>query len=171
LLYTVEGVLVSKSASRVVVVMPEERAGTYEKLRLEVIIDELGIGPIRGVTKALEELDNSFIAAGDMPLVKLELVDFIMARTRRQALMTASQGTWTGPRAPPRLLLQARNGHARGGGGEERLLDHIRAQESGGGYLPYGIPPRLRHCLRDVDTPRDLTEVASLLKPAMGVVP
>lgn len=173
LLYTVEGVLASRSVSRIVVVASGDRAWTYEELGLEILVDELGVGPIGGLITALEELGSCFIVAGDMPLVRPELVDLLVARCREASadacLPVHGDGT-------PEPLLAPYSGRVlrilkdRVSRGEYSVMSALRGARVC--YLPWEeMLPHLRRCLMDVDTPLDLAEVALLLRPAAGAVP
>ena len=67
----------ARRIDEVILVASPENAGRLEKLGYRTLVDKLSVGPIGGVYTALE-LGDAFIAAGDMPLLVPELIDYMV---------------------------------------------------------------------------------------------
>jgi molybdopterin-guanine dinucleotide biosynthesis protein A len=80
ILHAIENVLKAERIDEAVIVASREKKEVFEGLGFEVIVDELKIGPIGGLYTALRELGDVFVIAGDMPAIKPEFVDYIMAK-------------------------------------------------------------------------------------------
>lgn len=76
--YTIERLLKSKSIEEVVIITLQERKDKFKDLGVRILIDKLEIGPIGGVYTALVKLGDVFIAAGDMPNINPEFVNYII---------------------------------------------------------------------------------------------
>lgn len=79
ILHTIERLESADRIDEVVIVASPRNAGKLEKLGYEVVVDGLSVGPIGGIYTALS-LGDAFVAAGDMPLLVPEFVDFIVKR-------------------------------------------------------------------------------------------
>ncbi len=86
LLYTLERLKKARRIERIVLIASPHSAKKLKKLGYPVLVDELSIGPIGGIYTALK-LGDSFIVAGDMPMLVPEFVDFILEcfeKTKKQ---------------------------------------------------------------------------------------
>ncbi|WP_456366522.1 molybdenum cofactor guanylyltransferase MobA [Thermococcus sp.] len=77
--HTIERLKSADSIDEVVVVASPENAEKLRALGYRVVVDELLVGPIGGIYKALS-LGDAFVVAGDMPLLVPEFVDFMVER-------------------------------------------------------------------------------------------
>lgn len=76
--YCVERIEMSKKVEEIVIVSKEEYKDYFESKGLRVLVDDLLIGPIGGIYKALTTFENALVVAGDMPLIVPELLDFMI---------------------------------------------------------------------------------------------
>jgi len=68
----------AKRIERVYLVASKGKGKKFEGLGFPVLEDPYCVGPIGGLLYSLETLGSCFIAAGDMPLICPEFVDFIV---------------------------------------------------------------------------------------------
>ncbi|WP_297073930.1 molybdenum cofactor guanylyltransferase MobA [Thermococcus sp.] len=80
--HTIERLKSADSVDEIVIVASPENAEKLKALGYRVVVDELLVGPIGGIYKALS-LGDAFVVAGDMPLLVPEFVDFVVKRFER----------------------------------------------------------------------------------------
>ncbi|USG99328.1 molybdenum cofactor guanylyltransferase MobA [Thermococcus argininiproducens] len=85
--HTIERLVKAENIEEVVVITFKEKEHEFKKLGLKILIDKFKIGPIGGVYTALVELGDVFIAAGDMPNINPEFVDYIIKKFHRSRPM------------------------------------------------------------------------------------
>ena len=78
-LHTIERLQSADSINEIAIVASPKNAEKLKALGYRVVVDELLVGPIGGIYKALS-LGDTFVVAGDMPLLVPEFVDFIVER-------------------------------------------------------------------------------------------
>lgn len=81
--HAVERLQSASFIDEVVLVASPDNARKLRGLGPEVIVDELTIGPIGGVYTALS-LGDAFVAAGDMPMIVPEFVDYLIREFGRR---------------------------------------------------------------------------------------
>ncbi|NJE09770.1 molybdenum cofactor guanylyltransferase MobA [Thermococcus sp. MAR1] len=79
--YALERIESASLIKEVVIVASPDNAGRLRSLGYEVVVDELSIGPMGGVYTALG-VGDSFVVAGDMPLIVPEFVDRMIREFR-----------------------------------------------------------------------------------------
>ncbi len=78
ILHVIERLHQARSIDDVYVIASPVRVNALRKIGIENIIeDNLLIGPIGGILIALEQLGDTFIVAGDMPLLNPLFIDYI----------------------------------------------------------------------------------------------
>jgi len=87
ILYTVEELETAKGIDEIALVASRDNAEKLRKLGYPIVVDELLIGPMGGVYTALS-LGDAFIAAGDMPFIVPEFVDFLISEFRKSGKVT-----------------------------------------------------------------------------------
>ncbi|AEH24334.1 molybdenum cofactor guanylyltransferase MobA [Pyrococcus yayanosii] len=75
--YALQGLEMSRYIDEVVIIAAPENAQRLRELGYRVVIDRLLVGPIGGIYIALS-LGDAFVAAGDMPSIIPEFVDYII---------------------------------------------------------------------------------------------
>ena len=82
--YVIKALDNSSFINEVLISTTDKFRDDYGRLGYKVILDDLMMGPIGAVYLAVREFGDCFIAAGDMPLLKTELVDIIIGKFYRE---------------------------------------------------------------------------------------
>jgi len=78
IMHTIEKLSGAKYIDELFIVTSEDRRKSFKKLGFEVLVDNLLVGPIGGIYTALKQIGDSFVVAGDMPLLNSKFIELII---------------------------------------------------------------------------------------------
>lgn len=164
IMHTVEKLSGVKYIDGLFIVTSRYRKKSFKELGLEVLVDNLLVGPIGGVYTALKKIGDSFVVAGDMPLLNPKFIELIIEQFHKNRC-TACVPTWENGYLEPLHAAYSKS-----------FVRFLKEQIEKGDYRIRpailkantcyikieGLPEEFRESFYNVNTKRDLKKVESL---------